>query len=322
MTKKNKLLLIFAVIIFLLLNSIVIITSINNKNSKRKDTDNITKKQTQIVNNTINSISDKNLKDDVTKNIDKQDFYNNLKKIHNYKYSNEFSNFLVKANDELNKKDSSFINEYKNGTSIEDILYSTCGNDFGEFVRAYLIGDDNNKEYSDKDIENLYFELLKNNANYEYEKTINTIDELLKTYKFTNKDNQKIANVYHDAQFMKNKENLDTSVILENMYDPVDYLIYIFSMDNASIDNNLSNENTKFLHGKINLSNVNTKKISLSSSDYKDEFKTVFDYYSSFADDVNYYLYISKIDFEIDSKSYTAYIATDVDHVCKLYGWK
>lgn len=307
--KKN----IFIVLLLFLIVVSVIFTIFD------KSSTTTTKDRKQIVKNTLSFIEDSKLQKELENNIDTVELYNELKQIHNYQYTKELSQLLINTNNKLKENNSSIIKLYKNEKMpISEILRIVCEDEYQTFVESYFIGDDNHKNFPKEEVESLYNELLITINTEDYENVIKTVDKLLKKYKFTATYNLKIANVYHDAIVLKNENNLSQNEMMKTLYDPVVYTLTVLSLSKKEQENYIDTSNFEYITNKNQLSieNIETKTISIESKDYKNMYKTVYDFYSPVTDDPLYTFNITEITF---NNNYKAYVLIDIDKVCNLY---
>ena len=321
-TKKTLILFIVGMFLFSIFS---IFITFHKNQSYTKDLTNADERKT--VTETLDYITDKELKKDIEENIDANTFYNELTNIPNYQYKEQITRYLKEADSNLKNSGSSLVEYYNSGVSLSNILLSTCGDEYIEYTNAYLVGKDDNKEYLESNSEALYYKLLSDLSKGDYDSVLSQLETLLETYKFTERYNYGIANIYHDVLILKNNTDIGNTSsidILSELYDPGVYTIEtmkLFIDDRYYI---IEDKNAPYLFDStiITITNLETKEISINSNEYKNSlYKMIFDRYSYAKDDPLYSIIVNKISFSenVNEEKFDAYIVVNEDKSCSFY---
>lgn len=319
MNKRTKVLIILGVICVFLLNLFLYRQMMQKKVDYTGDL--TTDEQKEVVETTLSFITDKDLRNDIESNIDVNKFYEELKEIHNYEYSSKLTSYLTQVNNALKEKGTTLSEVYNDGESIQELLNLYCGQEFIDFTHAYLIGEDKNEEYPEESGDRLYFALLEKFTNANYDSIKSEFDNLLATYKFTESYNYRIANLYHDMQILSSKNSLDSSELLSTLYDPSVYVIQTMSLFPEDRYEIIEDKSVPLIQTSVaaTIQEVNIETVSITSDNYKDMYKRVFNRYVSATDDPLYTLDVVKITFTDGTDVFDAYVAINVDKSCNLY---
>ena len=312
--QKRKLILIgVAVVILFLINIIFIINSIYVPNSY---TANLEDKKVEVVDDILDNVD---FTDDIKENIIASKLYREFMDLNNHEYKQTIYDFMNKTNKKLEINGSSFMQEYNEGKSFASILTTYGGDDYIKFSEAYIVGDENNKEYSKDNVETTYKELLDKVKTCKYNEALNNMDTMLNDYKFTKSYNYKLANVYHDLNLLSVDSNLNSTEILNELYDPSIYLIETMRLYINDRYDIIEDKNSPALNDSnvIDVENVKAIQMNTKSKYYKNIYKEIYNFYQT---DTTTDLTIYKITFNIyDGDEFTAYLAVTNDKICHCY---
>ena len=321
-TKKTLIIFIVGMFLFSILSIFITFhkTESYTKNLTNED-------QRKTVEETLNCITDDELKKEIEENIDAKIFYNELKEIPNYQYKKHITKYLKKADEILKNNGNSLVEYYNSGVSLSNILFTTCGDEYIDYSNAYLVGDDENKEYLKSNSESLYFKLLDDLSQGNYDGILSQLETILDTYKFTEEYNYKIANIYHDILILKNNidiGNTSSSDILSELYDPCVYTIETMKLFIDDRYNIIEDKNSPYLFDSaiITIKDIEIKEISINSEEYKDNlYKMIFNRYSIAKDDPLYSVIVNKILFtdNVNKEEFYAYVIKNNDKSCAFY---
>lgn len=119
------------------------------------------------------------------------------------------------------------VEQLNNNADIEEMFFYYCEELFNDLNNTYILGKEENPEYSEDLSSLLYEELLSYYEDLNYPQVMKTVEELLDLYKFTMPYNYKICDIYQDAK-ASNSYGSDLEGVkygLSYMYLPETYFI-------------------------------------------------------------------------------------------------
>ena len=142
MSKKKMIMIGIGILILFILNVIIIVKNIYVPDNYMSSL--TTEDQKEVVKDILSNVS---FSKEIKNEIPAKKVYNEFTSLNNYEYQKKIYQYMEIANQKLEKQDSSFVKTYNENHSFGEILYEFCGDDYEAFSNAYLIGDEDNKEF-------------------------------------------------------------------------------------------------------------------------------------------------------------------------------
>lgn len=316
MSKKKMIMIGIGILILFILNVIIIVKNIYVPDNYMSSL--TTEDQKEVVKDILSNVS---FSKEIKNEIPAKKVYNEFTSLNNYEYPKKIYQYMEIANQKLEKQDSSFVKTYNENHSFGEILYEFCGDDYEAFSNAYLIGDEDNKEFPKESVQSTYICLLNKISDEKYDSVSEELNTLLEKYKFTESYNYKLANLYHDIEILNSETNLEDTEVLDNIYDSGVYTILTMKLFTEDRYKMIEDKNSPALYAStvINVKDVSTKEVYPTNKNYKNLYEKMYKFYTNGLEDSSYKIDITKITFTVDDEEFYAYLATLPGHVCKFY---
>lgn len=316
MSKKKITIICIGIAILFIINIFFIIKIIykpNNYLSELKTNDEKTMVQTILDN-----VSFRN---EIQSNISAKKLYNEFMDLNNNTYKNTLFKFMNNTDSLLKINNSSFMEKYEEYKSFHAVLEKYGGSKYLSFSNAYLIGDEDNKEFPKESVQSTYIRLLNKIADEKYDSVSEELNTLLEKYKFTEPYNYKLANLYHDIEILNSETNLEDTEVLDNIYDSGVYTILTMKLFTEDRYKMIEDKNSPALYAStvINIKDISSIEVYPTNKNYKDLYEKMYKFYTNGLEDSSYKIDITKVTFTVDNEEFYAYLATLFGHVCKFY---
>lgn len=282
--------------------------------------------KTEVVNDILDKVS---FSDEIKDKIPAQTVYDEFSEIENQKYLSEIYSLMELANENLKNEGTTLVELWEKGLTLPEILTAYTNGQYSSFAVAYLIGDDENTEYN-SDAEALYQRLLTKIEKDNYAEALDEMDQLLNTYKFVDKKNRKVANLYHDISLLYNIKTTGVVIdkqTLDTLYDPCACTIEAMKSFIDERYDMIDDKNSPFLYDStiIQIEDIEYIEIMTDNEIYKDKlYKTIYNQYTE-TDDRSYrVINVAKIKFIVDEADDTfySYVIMNEDRSCTIYSIK